>query len=404
MAEVHLLLENLSANPNKALSTAPAAEDGLPERWIEEICQLNWPPKGTREQLANEAALLMRAKDFLNRQAKPASGATIAFTLLVAQGKEEPDSGTVTSRSLARQAYPGLVRQARWFRYSMWALSSVLCVFLLMTCALSWYTAFGASTLAQRALAQADFTAAQKRVDEAQSGVSESDNSRAPSGQTQTIIRPALKASPSGYVLRFCQRSATLPRLDTNGVSLSQFYTVADIQVCDGWYKAQYNLASIDKVLITWLSAFGWLKWQVVVSAPPGENLAAPVLASTWLNILSGAILPVSYGVLGAAAAVVRSISRKFRDGRLSPRDMTLSLQQLAMGAVTGSCIGLFTAQPGSAGQATAGIISAAALTGPALSFVAGFGVEQVFSTLEMLIRRVFPGDAPSQESSPKQG
>ncbi len=39
-----------------------------------------------------------RAKDFLNRQAKPASGASIAFTLLVVQGRDQAGGDAGASR------------------------------------------------------------------------------------------------------------------------------------------------------------------------------------------------------------------------------------------------------------------------------------------------------------------
>jgi hypothetical protein len=264
-------------------------------------------------------------------------------------------------------------------------------------------------------VAQSDLVAAQKRVDQAEGGNAASDGvdpddsqsaaqsvspSSAQSGSPASR-RSAAPLSPNRtsplkpLVVRYCERDEALPPLPGTDGRVKQFRSASDIEICDALYKSKYDLSQIDSVLIDWMGPFKDLTRDLFVRPHPGENVVMPVLAGTLLNVLSGAVLPVLYGFLGAAAAVVRNISRKFRESRLSPRDMTLSIQQLALGAVTGSCISLFVAQPVSGGQATAGLISAVALSSAALSFVAGFGVEQVFTTFEFLIKRVFPDPPP---------
>jgi hypothetical protein len=128
----------------------------------------------------------------------------------------------------------------------------------------------------------------------------------------------------------------------------------------------------------------------VVLGKPHFDNGHIELFAASVVNILGTAVLPVLYGILGAGAAVLRSISRKIKSSQLAPRDLHLSLQQLALGAVMGACISLFIAQPSNASQTTPGLIGAVALSGSALSFVAGFGVESVFAALEAFIARIF--------------
>ena len=74
---------------------------------------------------------------------------------------------------------------------------------------------------------------------------------------------------------------------------------------------------------------------------------ASPETASWLANLLGSGVLPVLYGFLGAIAAVVRTLSRKIKGSLLSPRDVQLTFQQLALGAVVGACISLFIAAPG---------------------------------------------------------
>jgi hypothetical protein len=98
-SEVHLLLDNLSASPETTISalTAAGRPAELDEHWLEEICRITWPPGtpgATPRTLADQAALLIRAKDYLNSLAKPASGASIAFTLMVTQERIAPEEET----------------------------------------------------------------------------------------------------------------------------------------------------------------------------------------------------------------------------------------------------------------------------------------------------------------------
>jgi hypothetical protein len=107
------------------------------------------------------------------------------------------------------------------------------------------------------------------------------------------------------------------------------------------------------------------------------------------VEVLASSVLPLFYGVLGAGTAVVRNISSKMSDSLLKPRDITLSLWQLVLGAVIGASIGLFIPS-GVGSQSTVGIASSVPLAPSALSFIAGFGVEGVFVMLEGFIKRVF--------------
>lgn len=101
--------------------------------------------------------------------------------------------------------------------------------------------------------------------------------------------------------------------------------------------------------------------------------------ASSLLGGLSGIVLPIFYGLLGAGAAVVRLLSAKMKEWLLAPRDLLLSLIQLALGAVIG----------------------AVHLTPSALRFIAGFFVEGVFVALEGLMRRVFNIADPTAKPTP---
>jgi hypothetical protein len=131
---------------------------------------------------------------------------------------------------------------------------------------------------------------------------------------------------------------------------------------------------------------------------------ASPETASWLANLLGSGVLPVLYGFLGAIAAVVRTLSRKIKGSLLSPRDVQLTFQQLALGAVVGACISLFIAAPG-AGDSSTSLLGPVGLSSAAVAFVAGFGVDSVFRALEALISRIFniapAGTGAASEAAP---
>jgi hypothetical protein len=402
LSEVHLLIDNLSANPDKSFNLL-AVDDGgeLPKTWLDEICRISWPPPDSTPEGHAQAALLIRAKDRLNVLAKPASGATIAFTLLVSQEEAETAKRVrgvpaPTLRSLASDAYPGLVAKAQTFRAFMRAMGWILLAVLIMTCALSWYVAYGASTVAQATTVQAALAAAEKRISDAEApGVDKT------AADTSTLAGKA--------VVAYCDRPKLLP--NWNGPSdVARYESVSQMQACLSRDHIERQVRSVNFLLRRWMdpkSLFVPRKsdarpWRQPIDS--GALQETMVYAQSILHILASSVLPVFYGVLGAAAAVLRSLSRKIKFSTLSPRDLPLSWQQLALGAVMGACIGLFVAQPTDGHDASPGLLGTVALSSSALSFVAGFGVDQVFTALEALMGRIFAVVQPAPAPGPTHG
>ena len=425
LSEVHLLLDNLSANPDQSLTPKGVEAFGLPSDWVKRVCAINWPPP--RSLKAEQAALLIHAKDYLNTRARPASGATIAFTLLVAQEDNArrrlvlPDWGQqharretkksedeqLTMYSLATTAYPGLIKNAKDFRWFMGGGGYGLLFFLILTCGVSSYAAFGNLLLAQRQGLQAAADAARIRVDDAET--------RAPDSERQTPLQTPAPVQAAGQVsgqssgqvagqagpvvvapglhVRLCDQDKLLPPLIVGGTTVPQYKDLRDTQLCDQKARADYDVKVSDHRLWAWNNPMRFLRKKGAGKKDPARENTDGVNLRTGsrVTLLGTSILPVMYGILGASAAVVRSLSRKMRDSLLAPRDLLLSLQQLMLGALMGACIGLFVAQPSAGAQNNPGLIGAVALSSSALSFVAGFGVDNVFAAIEGLIRRIFP-------------
>jgi hypothetical protein len=431
LSEVHLLLDNVSANPATSLAERIAAADGLedvlPDDWIEQVCRISWPPDGTEEDKAEDAALLIKAKDRLNRLSYPASGSTIAFTLLVTQhesesrpwlrlgdgGAADGESRSPTRNSLAQTAYPDLMPKAIRFRKAMRTISIGLVVALFVTCLLSWYVAYGNAALAELATARSALDDVDKRVNDAEAAEDNQDAGAvamaAATGAPKSDVAvegEATKAAASDRFIPYCDRPT--------------YTSAAQSQACAARKEAQGNLERVQRRLAGWICVVSWDCLKDVPGAagpiPAGAGAAgspalpagaketaegsrvaahnaelianAPSRAAALANIMGTAVLPFLYGLLGAGASIIRSLSRKIRASLLSPRDLHLSFQQLALGAVVGACIGLFIAAPG--GGEGESLLGPVALSASAISFVAGFGVDSVFEALETLIKRIF--------------
>ena len=405
LSEVHLLLDYISSRNDKGVpkTLTPGQNGAEDDGWLVKLCEITWPPDDLNSETFERAALLIRAKDALNRVAYPANGATVAFTMLVTQednsaSGKKPGVDTPSSRnSLSRTAYPGLTSKAKNFRWCNNALSIFISAWLIGTCWLSWYVAIGNSLLVQFATAKSAYADVVQRVTTEEAG--SNDGADPPVSPSGTKTPPTNLAEPDltamrGHFIALCDRSRLLDtsKAKSGGRPVTVYSSVNEEQLCNQEKDLESEFERAGKALA---------KWHHVPFTPDPQLEAdgAYASASAWASVIGSAVLPVLYGFLGAGAAVVRAISRKTSANLLSPRDLPLSLQQLALGAIVGACIGLFVNPQTASSSGGASLLGPVALSSSALSFIAGFGVEGVFRAMEALINRVFGGGAGSQST-----
>jgi hypothetical protein len=417
LAEVHLLLDNVSTMQDKTLpESIPGAGD---EKWIETVCNIQWPPEGTKADRANQAAQLLRARDALNRAASPASGLTIAFTVLVVGDERDskpgflrrivdrlfgysaaeadperngtylPDKGRIRSRNqLARKAFPGLIVGARHFRFWLHAILLGLIFWLAATCLLSWDVAIGNALASRVAILDAsgnDIANQMAALDVDEGLLASQAEAPAPSSTDAGKSPPADQSQKARDRLAF----AKWKKLRDDRDKTATLHAKASDNL-RGWMDGR------------WWKAYWFNSWLPCVLVRPdcvpttvddgrGNKVVNWQWAAAVIAIMANTVLPVFYGVLGAGAAVIRNLSAKIRDSVLAPRHLRLALIQLTLGAVIGACIGLSVSPSGGGdGAGAVGLLKQINLTAPALCFVAGFGVEGVFQALESLISRIF--------------
>ena len=395
--QAYLLLDHITMSETKFLPPANAPGGDV----VAQISAIRYPPQGTAPELAVQAATLMHAVDTLNRAATPANGLTIAFTLLVA-GEDEAirerpaSSGPAQAPNrlaLAVGAFPTLVGPARRFKRFYAVMIAGLVALFIGTLLLSWYVATGLALLGQLTAGETAYRDVGKQIMAAEAA----EYSRAGT--------PGAAGSSSQATARYCSKYANGPMA---GAQLEAVDTATGLPICDR------NTWLIGQVESARQNLFGWYKagpfWSHVTpdaTGQSGQNLLwkGDVAREQWtaaiFQISGGVILPIFYGMLGAGAAVVRTISAKIRESVLAPRDRMLAIIQLVLGAVIGGCIGLFITPAGAGTNAEPGLLGAVQLSASALCFVAGFGVESVFAALESMIRRVFNVSDPSRTPAP---
>ncbi|MFC6789045.1 hypothetical protein ACFQE0_05010 [Methylobacterium komagatae] len=109
------------------------------------------------------------------------------------------------------------------------------------------------------------------------------------------------------------------------------------------------------------------------------------------LSVTSNYLLPILFGLSGSIVAVIRSIQNKINENVLVPRDRALTMIRLPLGMVAGVCVGLFLS-PDDVSKNAAGL-GGFTLSASGIAFLAGYGAEAFFRTLDAIVERIFALD-----------
>jgi hypothetical protein len=147
-------------------------------------------------------------------------------------------------------------------------------------------------------------------------------------------------------------------------------------------------LEIISTVFVNWKSQTvaqrpgdnaAWFDWYKSVSGrisgmqPTALHIQEK--ANLIVGVLGAYILPILFGTIGAVAYVIRTISEQIRTTTFSTNSPTRHIMRAALGGMAGLVVGLF------------GDLSTKFSLSPlAVAFLAGYGVEAVFSMFDGLI------------------
>jgi hypothetical protein len=312
--EIQLLFDNLASDPEKSLVDKMKDKlrpESLGEDWIERVFAISWPPEGSEKDQAKQAALLITAKDYLNSLTKPASGGSIAFTLLVTQDEfvkefesapdEDRDGGDRVLRPkkqkasricLARDSYPDLMGKARSYRIFSWWLRTILIAWLCFTLLFSWYVAHGNARLADATAAHKMLADAEGIVRNAQSG-EPLDRKNAADGQ-KGAPAPANGQGAANAAQKPVQHYCLVSRTGLPPGKRVQYDSIPQMESCAALAVAQRTLYQADVALSAWLRF--WIappssRYVVDWTETNGRHVEADAAARA--SIWGTAVLPV---------------------------------------------------------------------------------------------------------------
>jgi hypothetical protein len=360
---------------------------------IRRICALRYPPEVSLSlpERADNSALLLCVKDKLNSIAHPASGLTIAYTYMfleeTAQARRDeaterhPDVIIVkgTRASVAKAAYPGLIPSAKRFRCFHRNVARVGAAITVFAAILLWLVVYGVQLTA--------------RFEEDQKSATDV------TGQIYTLADKenaaiALERQNHDSVPTRCKS-----RIDdqSNQIRL----------LCNQWsyFQARYEKSINDVAAFANKWPSDWLTIPFPTSPTLQTNKAGQSIArqedvqsiTLVLSAYASYVLPVLFGLVGTIASFLRDISNRITASILSPRDETLAIIRLILGAIAGLAVGLFFTPSATAAQISAGA-GVLTLSASGIAFLAGYGADGFFRLMDAMITRVFSLDQrPSQ-------
>jgi hypothetical protein len=359
--------------------------------------------------------------------AYPARGLTIAYTTMFTEGSnglgrvirnrvirildrrsDSLFSGEIKSSrvEMAHLAFPGLISHAAYFRLIKRLLSLSGLLLSLLSAFCLWQATYGVRLAAHFGEAKRD--------------------------ETETIAKLFNQLEKEGLGTVLAQRPGdldafcTLPQsrvrlasteepgiqvIGANGMNpvtrqlCSEYayqHALLDVAIAD---LSKYSCTAIFRLSVTFLPIHDVSSAADCTTTPqkPEGDLNreedAPSIAAM-LAMMTTYLLPMSFGVVGTIAALLRAIQRRVNESTLSPRDLALSLFRLPLGMVAGICVGLFFTPSGNLVQ-TGGEMGALTLSASGVAFLAGYGAEGFFRMLDALVAHLFNLDRSQPQRTP---
>jgi hypothetical protein len=438
--EVYLLLDFISGRPDKRLSDLDNKISGSrcgdksklgSAEIIARVSNMRYPPHRPEEERASEAALLLELKDWLNWMAYPARGLTIAYTTMFTEGSGGLGHGlwnglvrifrrrtdglspveTQSSRiAMAHLAFPGLIAHAAYFRLVKRLLSLSGLVLSLLSAFCLWQATYGVRLAGHFADAKRGET---EMIAKLFNQLEKEGKGTAVAQLPGSLNDFCTPPKDSGVRLASAKGPGS-PAIDAKGMTpatrllcseYSYQHALLEVAIAD---LSKYSCTAIFQISVKFLPIHD-VSSEADCAAASGSSQKsagdwnreedAPSVAAM-LAMMTTYLLPMSFGIVGTIAALLRAIQRRVNESTLSPRDLALSLFRLPLGMVAGICVGLFFTPSGNLVQ-TGGELGALTLSASGVAFLAGYGAEGFFRTLDALVAHLFNLDRAQPQRSP---
>jgi hypothetical protein len=377
--------DNADRGNNQVPTQAPTLP---PIEVIRRICALRYPPEANLSlpERADNSALLLCVKDKLNSIAHPANGLTIAYTYMfleeTAQSKRNESTGQQpiviaekgTRAIVAKAAYPGLIASAKRFRCFHRNVARAGAAITIFSAILLWLVVYGVQLTSR-------FEENQRSVTDVTSQIyALIDKENAPIAAD----RQSHDSVPTRCKARIDDQS--------NQVRL----------LCNQWsyYQARYEKSINDVATFANKWPSEWLSIPFPTSPTLEKNKAGDFIArqedvqsiTLVLSAYASYVLPLLFGLVGTIASFLRDISNRITGSILSPRDETLAIIRIILGAIAGLAVGLFFKPASVAAQISAGA-GVLTLSASGIAFLAGYGADGFFRMMDAMIVRIFSLD-----------
>ena len=428
VAEIWMLVDFIAGSSTEGLAKVQVAKPAMKGVVLdtEELLQLVSEAERRLDEgqlpQVNDRAFMQIVRDELNLVVHPASGLSIAYSTLVAGPSRKRSASRI---NLAGEAYANLVRRAVWHR---WVSYGFLGTAVLFTGLAVWESAkvsLGKALLQNMDLLRTQqITLSAEKLKLEMSQLQQFGGLVAPeSGSKQRSPLSSYRLCDRAYVTEARRKDGDIQKFisqQTSGsASLMLAYdTPEERDICGRDTILRTNIGIVHDELTNysqnWPGMVGsgfavtrdiaahvgsyFYKSEPVKSMlnePPKikqdiEFRIAPVLL-VWGNF----ILPIIFGLIGSIIFVTLDHYNKVRDSLLHPRDLFLAPVRLVLGLVVGACVGLFFSAYGpmpnpALTTSTAALVSSLTLTASGIAFLAGFGVETVFTMMQATINRIF--------------
>jgi hypothetical protein len=449
--EVYLLIDYVSGRADRALSTltVPNPNKGQPGEpdmlssgeVVKRLTAMRYPPDpNTPVANAQNAAILLLAKDALTAMADPARGFTIAYTKLFADAettsarwgrsllrRKEATGGahpaphardanhsgrpaapphTDSRVTVAARAFPGLQRHAQQFGRWRKHLVVLGVAWLALTVLTYWDAGLARSVLQRLDQNSKSITATE------QANPDLINNPQCQSRDAFDKAVPTNKPGEGGGTTDAAKRALACRTLaglhDDNSSARTDLDNVFRCQVSD---IAVLNI--VHNIVHVWCWRPLILTGRVApppaatVSPPANTDASAALIdwqtAASVLSVFTTYVLPMMFAFLGTVIGAFRSIIKKIRDSELEPRDLMRMNLGIPTGLVAGVAVGLFLSPSSVPSEGAGSVAGELTLTASGLGFLAGYASQSFFTYLDNIVGTVFPNTASATTPSARQ-
>ena len=421
--EVHLLMDFVSGRADRSLAMLTMPNPAAPGETmtsgaiVKAISEMRYPPGPNSAVNAENAAILLLAKDRLSALADPARGLTIAYTTLfvaaearrtfitaawrrLLNGANRPTRGHDTRIDLAQRTFPGLRAHARKFRLWRDVLAWLTLPGLFFTGIAYWDAGLGRTAL--------------ERLDQDwKATVTDLNNN--PSLIHCNDGKPAAADTGGEVKPEELQRQFACRRYNY-GTLLGK---TAGEQVNDVFHCKGMEWSKIVHIWCwQWLfpsASDALAEARKKAAGNPGDATKAPEqvsryaqanaaywqTATTILTVFTTYVLPMMFALLGTLIGAFRAIMARIGVGELAPRDFVRMKSGIVTGLVAGIAVGLFLSPSSVPSQGAGGVAGQLTLTACGLGFLAGYASHSFFAYLDRVVSAVFPLAPPTVAAAP---